>query len=54
MVIGSPAKEAGLLVHDFLISVQGKEIFDCTHQEVVKLIREAGNSLNLSIERWVT
>ena len=39
-------------VHDFLVSVQGQDVFDCTHAQVVKLIREAGNSLNLAVERW--
>lgn len=49
--ISSPASEAGLKVRDFLVSVQGKEVLDLTHQQVVKLIKGAGPSLNLSIER---
>lgn len=51
VVTGSPASEAGLQVYDFLVSVQGQEVFDCDHATVVKLIRQAGNCLNLSVER---
>lgn len=51
VVTGSPANEAGLQVHDFINSVQGQEVFECTHGEVVKIIRQAGNCLNISVER---
>lgn len=51
VVIGSPAQEGGLLVRDFLISVNGQEVLDLTHKDVVQLVKGAGNSLNLSVER---
>jgi len=50
--MGSPAEEAGLKAHDFLVSVNGQEVFDLSHAQVVRIIKEAGNSLNLSIERY--
>lgn len=52
VVTGSPAQDGGLQVHDFLVSVQGQDVFDCTHAQVVKIIKEAGNSLNLAVERY--
>jgi len=47
----TPAADAGLKEHDFLISVQGQEIFEMSHKDVVKIIQGAGNTLSLSIER---
>jgi len=49
--MGSPAEEAGLKPYDFLVSVNGQEVFDMSHAQVVRMIKEAGNSLNLSVER---
>ena len=51
IVVGSPAEAAGLKVRDFLISVNGKDVLECKHAQVVSLIRQAGNTLNISIER---
>eukprot|EP00095_Tigriopus_kingsejongensis_P000219 maker-scaffold55_size446313-snap-gene-1.15 protein:Tk00219 transcript:maker-scaffold55_size446313-snap-gene-1.15-mRNA-1 annotation:"pdz and lim domain protein 1" len=51
IVVGSPAEEAGLKVRDFLVSIQGQGILEMNHQQVVKLVRSAGSSLNMAIER---
>ncbi|TRY67035.1 hypothetical protein TCAL_03471 [Tigriopus californicus] len=51
IVVGSAATDAGLKVRDFLVSVQGQKVLEMTHHQVVQLIRNAGNSLNLDIER---
>ena len=52
MVTGSPANDAGLKVGDFLISVQGMDVFDCDHAQVVTAVKGAGNSLDLAVERY--
>ena len=52
MVTGSPANDAGLKVGDFLISVQGMDVFECDHAQVVTAVKNAGNSLNLAVERY--
>ncbi len=54
MVTGSPANEAGVQVGDFLVSVQGQDVFDCDHASVVRTIRGAGKCLNLAVERYIT
>ena len=51
VLTGFPADYAGLKPHDFLVSVQGKEIFDMNHKQVVELIKSVGNTLNITIER---
>lgn len=51
VVTGSPANDAGLKVGDFLISVQGMDVFDCDHAQVVTAVKGAGNSLDLAVER---
>ena len=51
MVTGSPANDAGLKVGDFLISVQGMDVFECDHAQVVTAVKNAGNCLNLAVER---
>lgn len=53
IVVGSPAADAGLKVRDFLVSVQGQKVLEMTHHQVVQLIKNAGNTLNLDIERFV-
>ena len=51
MLTGYPAYYAGMKVHDFLISVNGQEIFEMNHAQVVSLIKNGGNSINLAVER---
>lgn len=51
VLTGYPADYAGLKPHDFLVSVQGQEIFDFNHKQVVELIKAVGNTLNITIER---
>jgi len=38
-------------VHDFLVSVNGQEIFAMNHAQVVNLIKNAGDSISLAVER---
>jgi len=51
VMTGSPANDAGLQVGDFLVSVQGMDVFECDHAQVVTAVKGAGNSLNLAVER---
>ena len=52
--LASPAGDAGLKNLDYLIKVNGKEVFDMNHNELVKMIKNAGGeSLELEIERSV-
>lgn len=51
VLTGYPADYGGLQERDFLISVQGQEIFELNHAQVVKLIKNSGDCLNLQIER---
>ena len=54
VMTGSPANDAGLQVGDFLVSVQGMDVFECDHAQVVTAVKGAGNSLNLAVERYRT
>ena len=40
------------MVGDFLISVQGMDVFECDHAQVVTAVKNAGNCLNLAVERY--
>jgi C-terminal processing protease CtpA/Prc len=51
VVTGSPANDAGVEVGDFLVSVNGQDVFSLDHASVVKSVKNAGKSLNLAIER---
>ena len=49
---GTPAGCAGLKNLDYLIKVNGQEVFDMNHNELVKLIRECkGDTIELDVER---
>lgn len=51
VLTGHAADYAGLKVHDFLVSVNGQDVFDMNHAQVVSLIRASGNDLSLAVER---
>ncbi len=51
VLTGHAAHYGGLKVHDFLVSVNGQEVFEMNHDKVVALIRGSGNTLNLIVER---
>ena len=53
MLTGYPSYYAGMKVHDFLVSVNGQEIFAMNHAQVVSLIKNSGDSISLAVERWV-
>lgn len=51
--LASPSGEAGLKNLDYLIKVNGKEVFEMGHNELVEFIKSAGGStLELEVERW--
>ena len=52
VLTGYPASYGGLKVHDFLISVNGQEVFEMNHGQLVKLIKTSGNTMELAVERW--
>jgi len=47
----SPAENAGLKACDYIWTVNGKEVFEISHNEVVDHIKKSGTTLKLSIER---
>ena len=52
MAPGSPAGNAGLKNLDYLVKVNGQEVFDMNHNELVKMIRECkGDTIELDVER---
>ena len=46
---GSPAERAGLKEMDRLVAVDGQEVDDCTHEQVVDRIKESGNKCSLLV-----
>lgn len=51
VLTGYPAYYAGMKVHDFLISVNGQDVFEMNHSQIVSMINNAGGTLNLDVER---
>ncbi len=49
----SPAEKAGLRPFDYIWTINGKEVFEMSHNECVNAIKNSGNTLNLSTERLV-
>lgn len=49
IVRNSPASLAGLRSGDFLISVNGQNVYDKNHDEIVKLISESSTQLTITI-----
>jgi len=47
----SNAERAGLKERDFLISINGKEVFDMDHEDVCRMIAKAGTKMELIVER---
>ena len=52
VLTGHPASYGGLEELDFLVNIQGQEVFEMNHAHVVTLIKNAGDCLNLQIERY--
>ena len=52
VALASPGGEAGLKNLDYLIKVNGKEVFDLGHNDLVQLIKGAGQELELEVERY--
>lgn len=50
---GSLAKRAGFYVNDHLLSVNGADLNSVTHSRAVELIKEAGDKLDILVEREV-
>jgi C-terminal processing protease CtpA/Prc len=49
----SPAEKAGLRPFDYIWTINGKEVFEMSHNECVNAIKNSGNTLNLATERLV-
>ena len=47
----SPAENAGLKQWDYVHMINGKEVFEMTHEQCVQAIKSSGNTLSLSTER---
>ena len=51
VALQSPSGQAGLLPKDLLVAVQGQTVLDRSHDEVVKMIKDSGRELRLTVER---
>jgi len=51
VVRDSLTHKAGLLANDFLISIANKEVFDMSHDQAERTIKEAGDRFTMVIER---
>jgi len=47
----SPAEVAGLRPFDYIWTINGKEVFEMSHQKCVEEIKNSGNVLTLVTER---
>jgi len=55
VLTGHPASYGGLQEEDFLVTIQGQEVFEMHHSQVVSLIKNSGDCLNMQVERgeWI-
>ena len=51
VLTGFPAAYGGMVEEDFLVSINGQDIFDLNHAQVVGLIKNSGSTLRLAVER---
>jgi C-terminal processing protease CtpA/Prc len=51
VALESPSGRAGLLPKDLLVSVQGQNVLDRSHDEVVRLVKNSGLELRMTVER---
>jgi len=51
VLCGFPAANGGMVEEDFLVSINGQDIFDLNHAQVVGLIKNSGSTLRLAVER---
>jgi hypothetical protein len=47
----SPAENAGLKACDYIWTINGREVFEMSHNECVEVIKKSGTTLSLSTER---
>ena len=47
----SPAEAAGLKEWDYVWSINGQEVFEMSHNQICSLIKGAGTSIQLVVER---
>lgn len=47
----SPAEAAGLKIFDYIYTINGKEVFEMSHNECVAEVKKASTMLSLAIER---
>ena len=51
IIFNSVAYEAGLKQRDYLYEINGVNVLEMSHDECTKLIKSAGNTLDLKVER---
>ena len=47
----SAADSAGLKQWDYLCSINGKEVFEMSHSDICSMVKNAGTSMELVVER---
>ena len=50
----SAAETAGLKTCDYIWQINGKEVFEMSHNDCVKEVKNASTMLSLNIERYVS
>lgn len=53
MTVGSLAEKAGLQAGDALIRVNDMELFNLRHKDAQDCLVRAGNSFELSVQRYI-
>ena len=51
VLTGFPADYGGVHEEDFLVSINGQDVFEMNHAQVVGLIKNSGATLRLAVER---
>lgn len=49
--LDSIAGKAGVRNNDYLVKINGQSVFEMSHNEAINCIKQAGNNLNLVVER---
>ena len=52
IIFNSVAYEAGLKNRDYIYEVNGVSVLEMSHDQCTKLIKDAGNSIDIKIERY--
>ena len=52
IIFNSVAYDAGLKNRDYIYEINGHSVLEMSHDECTKLIKDAGNSIDIKVERY--